>query len=108
MPTSRVSVLIEPATVIVRIDSCRLWVVRVNVSPSVPTTLSAPGPYSFKVHCAPSGSVPLTTCVGVDRAVGVDGEKLTRLETLGHGPKEPHRWSWLPLRHGSDTPFPGG
>ena len=86
MPTRRVSVLIEPATVIVMIDSVRFWVVESKVSPSVPTTLIAPGPYSRSVHCAPSGSVPLTTCVRVEEPAD-DGEKLTRLEILGHRPK---------------------
>ena len=61
VPTRRVSVLIEPATVIVKIDSVKFCVVESKVSPPVPTTLIAPGPYSFKVHWAPSGSVPLTT-----------------------------------------------
>ena len=38
------TIVFAPATVIVSIDSCKVPVCRVKTSPSVPTTLSAPGP----------------------------------------------------------------
>src|SRR5262249_8589666 len=33
---------------------------------------------------------------------------LPRLQVLGRGPEGSSRRCWLPLQHGSETPFPGG
>ena len=39
-----------------------------------------------------------------------EGEPIlvTRLQVLGRGPEGPSRRRWLPLRHGTDTPFQRG
>ena len=49
---------------IVLIESGVLEVALVKALPLASTTLSVPGPYSFSVQWAPSGSVPLTCAVG--------------------------------------------